>query len=84
MTQYSHIHHAAMHPARVVPPTFQLTNGRSADHYTLAVPPQYQMELKENYIHSQTPRPGRKVKDGTLHITSTPRPTACHFLSGIT
>ena len=83
-TQYSHTHHAAMHPARVVPSTFQLTNGRSADHYTLAVPPQYQMELKENYIHSQTPRPGRKVKDGTLHITSTPRPTACHFLSGIT
>ena len=83
-TQYSHTHHAAMHPARVVPPTFQLTNGRSADHYTLAVPPQYQMELKENYIHSQTPRPCRNVKDGTLHITSTPRPTACHFLSGIT
>ena len=83
-TQYSHTHHPAMHPARVVPATFQLTNGRSADHYTLTVPPQYQMELKENYIHSQTPRPGRKVKDGTLHITSTPRPTACHFLSGIT
>ena len=83
-TQYSHTHHAAMHPARVVPPTFQLRNGRSADHYTLTVPPQSEMELKENYIHSQTPRPGRKVKDGTLHITSTPRPTAYHFLSGIT
>ena len=64
-TQYSHTHHAAMHPARVVPPTFQLADGRSADHYTLTVPPQYQMELKENYIHSQIPRPGRKVKDCT-------------------
>ena len=83
-TQYLDTHHATMHPPRVVPSTFQLANGRSADHYTLTVPPQYQMELKENYIHSQTPRPGRKVKDGTLYITSTPRPATCHILSGVT
>ena len=83
-TQYSHTHHATIHPASVVRSTFQLENGRSADHHILTVPPQDQLELKESYIHSQTPRPGRKVKDGTLHITSTPRPAACFILSGVT
>ena len=81
---YSHTAHATMHPASVVLSAFQLANGRSADHHILHAPPQDQLELKECYIHSQTPRPGRKVKDGTLHITSTPRPAACLFLSGIT
>ena len=95
---YSHTAHTTMHLDRNVPSRrllhpdkyvpsqrpFCLTNGRSADHHILHAPPQDQLELKECYIHSQTPRPGRKVKDGTLHITSTPRPTAYHFLSGIT
>ena len=83
-TQYSHTHHVTMHPASVMPSVSQLANGRSADHHILTVPPEDQLELKESYIHSQTPRPGRKVKDGTLHITSTPRPAACLFLSGVT
>ena len=96
--QYSHTAHTTMHLDRNVPSRrllhpdkyvssqrpFCLTNGRSADHHILHAPPQDQLELKECYIHSQTPRPGRKVKDGTLHITSTPRPAACLFLSGIT
>ena len=96
--QYSHTAHTTMHLDRNVPSRrllhpdkyvpsqrpFCLTNGRSADHHILYAPPQDQLELKECYIHSQTPRPGRKVKDGTLHITSTPRPAACLFLSGIT
>ena len=75
-----------LHPDKYVPSQrpFCLTNGRSADHHILHAPPQDQLELKEGYIHSQTPRPGRKVKDGTLHITSTPRPAACLFLSGVT
>ena len=95
---YSHTAHTTMHLDRNVPSRrllhpdkyvssqrpFCLTNGRSADHHILHAPPQDQLELKECYIHSQTPRPGRKVKDGTLHITSTPRPAACLFLSGIT
>ena len=75
-----------LYPDKYVPSQrpFCLTNGRSADHHILHAPPQDQLELKECYIHSQTPRPGRKVKDGTLHITSTPRLAACLFLSGIT
>ena len=81
---YSHTAHATMHPASVVLSAFQLANGRSADHHILHAPPQDQLELKESYIHSQTPRPGKKVKDGTLHITSTTRPAACLFLSGVT
>ena len=95
---YSHTAHTTMHLDRNIPShrllhpnkyvssqrPFCLTNGRSADHHILHAPPQDQLELKECYIHSQTPRPGRKVKDGTLHITSTPRPAACLFLSGIT
>ena len=82
--QYSHTHHATMHPASVMPSVAQLSNGRSADHHILTVPPQDQLELKDSYIPSQTPRPGRKVKDGTLHITSTPRLVACQILSGVT
>ena len=82
--QYSHTRHATMHPASVMPSVAQLSNGRSADHHILTVPPQDQLELKESYIPSQTPRPGRKVKDGTLHITSTPRLVACQILSGVT
>ena len=78
--------HRLLHPDKYVSSQrpFCLTNGRSADHHILHAPPQDQLELKECYIHSQTLRPGRKVKDGTLHITSTPRPAACLFLSGIT
>ena len=83
-TQYSHTHHATMHPASVVPSTFQQEKGRSADHHILTVLPQDQLELKESCIHSQTPRPGRKVKDGTLHIVSIPRPAACFIMSGVT
>ena len=83
--QYSHTHHATIHHASIVPSPIQLANtGKSTDHHILNAPPQDQLELKEGYIHSQTPRPGRKVKDGTLHITSTPRPAACLYLSGIT
>ena len=80
---YSHTRHATIHPASVMPSAAQLSNGRSADHHILTVPSQDQLELKESYIPSQTPRPGRKVKDGTLHITSTPRLAACHILSGV-
>ena len=82
--QYSHTRHATMHRASVMPSVAQLSNGRSADHHILTVPPQDQLELKESCIPSQTPRPGRKVKDGTLHITSTPRLVACQILSGVT
>ena len=82
--QYSHTHHATMHPTSVMPSVSQQANGRSADHHILTVPPQDQLELKESYIRSQTPRPGRKVKDGTLHINSTTRPAAFFFLSGVT
>ena len=76
-----------IHPARdvIVSTPFQLSNSsRSSDHHILNTPLQYHLELKENYTHCQTPRPGRKVKDGTLHITSTPRSRVCYFLSGIT
>ena len=83
---YSPTAHATMHPDRDVPSRglFRPANSRYTDHHVLNAPLQHQLELKECYIHSQTPRPGRKVKDGTLHITSTPRPAACLFLSGIT
>ena len=50
--QYSHTHHATMHPASVMPSVAQLSNGRSADHHILTVPPQDQLELKDSYIHS--------------------------------
>ena len=82
--QYSHTHHATMHHSSVMPSVSQLANGRSADHHILTVPPQDQLELKESSMLSQAPRPDKGVKDGTLHITSTPRPTACLFLSGVT
>ena len=83
---YSHTAHATIHPDRDVPSRglFRPANSRYTDHHVLNAPLQHQLELKECYIHSQTPRPGRKVKDGTLHITSTPRPAACLYLSGIT
>ena len=83
---YSHTAHATMHSDRDVPSRglFRPANSRYTDHHVLNAPLQYQLELKECYIHSQTPRPSRKVKDGTLHITSTPRPAACLFSSGIT
>ena len=83
---YSHTAHATMHPDRDVLSRglFRPANSRYTDHHVLNAPLQHQLELKECYIHSQTPRPGRKVKDGTLHITSTPRPAACLYLSGIT
>ena len=80
----SHTHHAIMHPASILPSPIQLANSRSTDNHILTAPPQEQLELKESYIHSQTPRPDRKVKDATLHITSTPRLAACHILSGVT
>ena len=83
--QYSHTHHATIHHASIVPSPIQLANtSRSTDHHILNAPLQDHLELKENYTHSQTPRPGRKVKDGTSHIPGKPRPTAYHFLSGIT
>ena len=83
---YSHTAHATMHPDRDVPSCglFRPANSRYTDHHVLNAPLQHQLEFKECYIQSQTPRPGRKVKDGTLHITSTPRPAACLYLSGIT
>ena len=82
---YSHTAHTTIHLDRNVPSCrlFQLANSRSTNLHILTVPP-HQLELKESYIHSQTPRPGRKVKDGTLHIISTPIPAACLFLNGIT
>ena len=76
-----------IHPARdvIVSTPIQLANtSRSTDHHILNAPLQVYLELKENYTHSHTPRPGQKVKDGTLHIPGKPRPTAYHFLSGIT
>ena len=83
---YSHTAHATMHPDRDVPSRglFRPANSRYTDHHLLNAPPQHQLELKVSSICSQTPRPGRKVKDGTLHITSTPRLAACHSLSGVT
>ena len=83
--QYSHTHHATIHHASIVPSPIQLANtSRSTDHHILNAPLQDHLELKENYTHSQTPRPGRKVKDGTSHIPDKPRPTVCHILSGVT
>ena len=75
-----------MHPARdvIFSTPIQLATTRSAGSHLLKAPLKDHLEPKENYTHSQTPRPGRKVKDGTLHITSTPRPAACLYLSGIT
>ena len=83
---YSHTAHATMHPDRDVPSRilFRPANSRYTDHHLLNAPPQHQLELKVSSICSQTPRPGRKVKDGTLHITSTPRLAACQILSGVT
>ena len=83
---YSHTAHATMHPDKDVPSRilFRPANSRYTDHHLLNAPPQHQLELKVSSICSQTPRPGRKVKDGTLHITSTPRLAACHILSGVT
>ena len=83
---YSDTAHATMHPDRDVPSRilFRPANSRYTDHHLLNAPPQHQLELKVSSICSQTPRPGRKVKDGTLHITSTPRLAACHILSGVT
>ena len=83
--QYSHTHHATIHHANIVPSPIQLANtSRSTDHHILNAPLQDHLELKENYTHSQTPRRGRKVKDGTSHIPGKPRPTVCHILSGVT
>ena len=83
--QYSHTHHATIHHASIVPSPIQLANtGRSTDHHILNAPLQDHLELKENYTHSQTPRPGRKVKDGTSHFPGKPRSTVCHILSGVT
>ena len=75
-----------MHPARdvIFSTPIQLAVTRSAGSHLLKAPLKDHLEPKENYTHSQTPRPGRKVKDGTLHIPGKPRPTACHILSGIT
>ena len=75
-----------MHPARdvIFSTPIQLATTRSAGSHLLKAPLKDHLEPKENYTHSQTPRPGRKVKDGTLHITSTPRLAACHILSGVT
>ena len=75
-----------MHPARdvIFSTPIQLATTRSAGSHLLTAPLKDHLEPKENYTHSQTPRPGRKVKDGTLHIPGKPRLTACHFLSGIT
>ena len=75
-----------MHPARdvIFSTPIQLAATRSAGSHLLKAPLKDHLEPKENYTHSQIPRPGRKVKDGTLHIPGKPRPTACHFLSGIT
>ena len=83
--QYSHTHHATIHHVSIVPSPIQLANtSRSTDHHILNAPLQDHLELKDNYTHSQTPRPGRKVKDGTSHIHGKPRPTVCHILSGVT
>ena len=75
-----------MHPARdvIFSTPIQLAATRSAGSHLLKAPLKDHLEPKENYTHSQTPRPGRKVKDGTLHIPGKPRPTACLYLSGIT
>ena len=80
--------HQTIQPARdvIVSTPIQLAStSRSTAHHILNAPLQDHLELKENYTHSQTPRPGRKVKDGTLHyIPGEPRSTVCHILSGIT
>ena len=77
---YSHTHHATIHHASIVPSPIQLANtSKSTDHHILNAPLQDHLELKENYAHSQTPRPGRKVKDGTSHIPGKPRPTVVTF-----
>ena len=83
---YSHTAHATMHPDRDVPSRilFRPPNSRYTDHHLLNAPLQDYLELKENYTHSHTPRPGQKVKDGTLYIPGKLRPTACLYLSGIT
>ena len=75
-----------MHPARdvILSTPIQLATTRSAGSHLLKAPLKDQLEPKENYTHSQTPRPGRKVKDGTLPIPGKPRPAACHILSGVT
>ena len=75
-----------MHPARdvIFSTPIQLAATRSTGSHLLKAPLKDHLEPKENYTHSQTLRPGRKVKDGTLHIPGKPRPTACHFLSRIT
>ena len=75
-----------MHPARdvIFSTPIQLAATTSAYSHLLKAPLKDHLEPKENYTHSQTPRPGRKVKDGTLHIPGKPRPTACLYLSGIT
>ena len=59
--QYSHTHHATMHPASVMASVSQLAYRRSADRHTSTVPPQDQLELKASYIHSQTPRPAQRT-----------------------
>ena len=73
-----------LHPNKSVPSQrpFCLTNGRSTDHHVLNAPPQHPLELKVSSVCSQTPRPGRKVKDGTF--TCIPRPAACFIPSGVT
>ena len=83
---YSHTAHATMHPDRDVPSRilFRPANSRYTDHRVLNALPQHHLELKENYTHSQTLRPDRKVKDGTSHIPGKPRPATCHILSGVT
>ena len=75
-----------MHPARdvIFSTPIQLAATRSTGSHLLKAPLKDHLEPKENYTHSQTLRPGRKVKDGTLHIPGKQRPTACHFLSRIT
>ena len=80
--QYSHTHHATIHHARIVPSPIQLANSRSTDHHVLNAPPQHPLKLKVSSVCSQTPRPGRKVKDGTF--TCIPRPAACFIPSGVT
>ena len=57
-----------MHPARdvIFSTPIQLAATRSAGSHLLKAPLKDHLEPKENYTHSQTPRPGRKVKDGTF------------------
>ena len=67
-----------MHLARdvIFSTPIQLAATRSAGSHLLKAPLKDHLEPKENYAHSQTPRPGRKVKDGTY-----PRQTKTHRLS---